>query len=135
MKKYLTIIVILLSIGCNESKKQDSINDIVKIRKLSEDYIKYNGEKITLLSISKGIPCDTLQSILVDYYTERGMLESGTIKNYENIILKISDKYNLPKRIIASFIYNFEYEMLTREEILDIESERVIEEEQSNEVY
>ena len=135
MKKYLTIIVILLAIGCNESKKQDSINDIVKIRKLSEEYVEYNGEKITLLSISKGIPCDTLQSILVDYYTERGMLESGTVKNYENIILKISDKYNLPKRIIASFIYNFEYEMLTREEILDIESERVIEEEQSNEVY
>lgn len=135
MKKIIILIISCLLFSCEESKKQDSINDVVKIRKISEEYVKYNGEKITLLSISKGIPCDTLQSILVDYYTERGMLESGTVKNYENIILKISDKYNLPKRIIASFIYNFEYEMLTREEILDIESERVIEEEQSNEVY
>lgn len=126
MKKITLILILLLICSCGKSKKDEKTSEEMKLQRFNEskEYVEYYEERVSLLAIAKGIPGETLKSILIDYYAATTALENVRIKDNENIITTISNKVNLPKSKVASLIYNFEYEMLTRDEIFDSETEK-----------
>jgi hypothetical protein len=77
------------------------------------------------MSTIKIIPYDSLNLILIDYYAGTSKYTySDSLKFYsESAINAISKKYNISRRKIASLIFSFKYEMLSKEEILESETE------------
>lgn len=130
MKTYILIILIFLNFSCNRSKQEKETSSDIKAKVLKEtnSYIEDKEERISLLAISKGISGDTLKLMLIDYYTEKNILDEIKIKDNERIINSISKKYHYSKIKVASLIYNFEYELLTRDEIFEIEQEKYMDE-------
>lgn len=130
MKTYILIILIFLNFSCNRSKQEEETSSDIKAKALKETnlYIEDKEERISLLAISKGISGDTLKLMLIDYYTEKNILDEIKIKDNERIINSISKKYHYSKIKVASLIYNFEYELLTRDEIFEIEQEKYMDE-------
>lgn len=128
MKNWIMLLMILtILLGCEKSKSVEKSNKSSKTKAYnkSKKYVEYYAEKVSLLAIIKGVESKKLQSILIDYYTT--IYESDgnvTITENDNTISEISKKYNLSKSTIATLIYNFEYEMLTKDEIYEIETDR-----------
>ena len=117
MKKIL-IILIFLVISCKDKEPEKVITkapEKVVNPYSSADYdLSKNSEKLMLLSILKKIPQDTLRLVLRDYLKENQYIEYG---NFTDNIDTISQKYNISKFKIASIIFSYKYEMLTKEEI------------------
>ena len=66
------------------------------------------------------IPFDTLNSILRDYYVATDTVSSSDENSkylYQSAIAKISDTYKISKSKIASLVFSYKYEMLTKEDI------------------
>lgn len=90
--------------------------------KKADGELKYNKEKIVLLANIKGIHYDTLYSILKDYYYKvDGDNENDTA--IQTSLNYTTAKHKFPKSKIASFIFSFKYEMLSKEEIIENEIE------------
>ena len=127
MKKSILILVLIIGLnGCNENKKNNALSKKelnTKAKKEAQLYLEDCDERIALLAMSKQISGDTLKKVLTDYYTETYKLDSITIKDSEQIVEGISIKYNLPKSKIATYIFNYEFELLTPEEIYNTKSE------------
>lgn len=127
MKNILLFILIAIICSCNKKEKK---TEPIKKETFEEAYEKnkkfvdLSSERIALLAISKNISCDTLKLILNDYYTQTYLLDQITIEDSERIVFKIAEKYNFSKSRIATLIYNFEYEMLTKDEIFESELEK-----------
>lgn len=139
MKKTI-LLIILICFGCDRSEKNEKSFESIKNESSedSKEYVESNNEKIALLAVAKDIPYDTLKSILIEYYTALNLIdyfsnkkktENIKIESGEKLIIKISDKFNLPKRRVASLIYCFHYEMLTQDDIIQIEDDKREEEE------
>lgn len=123
MKCTVTILVLLSSIwGCNESKPKTVLSKKeIQVRRAKFE-LSYCSEKIILLSIIKKMSFDSLKLILTDYYsmTSGYTYSSDSSKIYsEKAISYISEQYHLPKRRVASIVFSFKYEMLSKEDILD----------------
>ncbi len=122
MKKifYLTILLTII-FSCNNSEN----NDLTELNKQNELYenadleLENHKEKIVLLSIAKNIPTDSLYLILREYYSKTGNIEDEINFSYVKIIDTISIKLKIPKKRIANLIYDFKYEMITKESIED----------------
>lgn len=83
----------------------------------AEYELRYSKEKIALLSAIKGVHYDTLYSILKDYYYNLdGNNDNDTL--VRNAILYTAEKHVSSKSKIASCIFSFKYEMLTKDEIM-----------------
>ncbi len=128
MKAFL--ILSLLSIfvsSCNNPKSKKETNKVSseaekleKIYKRVEENLSYDEEKIILLSAIRKIPLDTLNSILRDYYVFTDTVSSSDENSkyqYQSSISRISDKYKISKSKIASLIFSYKYEMLSKEDI------------------
>lgn len=125
MKKIL-LILILISCGCNN--KNDEFAKEMENRKAKHEasenttgkyadvILDFEAEKLALLSIIKDIPIDTLHFVLKDYISQTGFVINSTAE-VDKIIDNISLKYNISKVKIASIIFSYNYEMLTRDEI------------------
>jgi hypothetical protein len=121
MKKLL-LILILIVFGCKDKKETEFIKEQeqrkekgkVKNVSYADMLLEMDAEKLMLLSILKKTPQDTLRLVLRDYLKENQYTEYG---NFTDNIDTISQKYHISKFKIASIIFSYKYEMLTKEEI------------------
>ncbi len=134
MKSTISILIILISIlSCNNSKPKKVLSEKEKQEQRAKDELSDYSEKIVLLSAIKKIPYDSLNLVLTEYYsiTSDYTNSSDSSKFYsEKAINDISAKYHISKRRVASLIFSFKYEMLTKEEITDEELEKREDEQQ-----
>ena len=66
---------------------------------------------------------DTLNFILKDYYVVTDTISISNENSkylYQSAIEKISDKYKISKSKMASLIFSYKYEMLTKEDIREM---------------
>lgn len=136
MKKLL-LIFILIVFGCKDTKETESIKaqeqgkekggNKGKITTYADMILELDAEKLALLSIIKKIPNDTLHLVLKDYIDKTFPLVTNVSK-VDKIIDDISQKYHISKVKIASIVFSYNYEMLTKDEI----EQSAIENEQDN---
>jgi hypothetical protein len=127
MKKILLLILISFLYSCDKKeKKVESMEkeSIETAYEKNKTFVDLSSERVALLAIAKGIPGDSLKLILTDYYTQTYVLDTITVKDSERIVSSIAEKFHISKPKIASLIYNFEYEMLTSDEIFEREFEK-----------
>ena len=130
MKKIL-FMLILIVFGCKD--KETELNEKTEKRKekaeipgtYEDAILDMDAEKLALLSIIKKIPNDTLHLVLKDYLYKTGFFIDNNTQ-VDKVIDTISQKYNIPKVKIASLLFSYKYEMLTKDEIEQnaIEAER-----------
>lgn len=122
--------LLLLSLvfwSCQHSKAKEEpkkiLSDTKKIEKITEhieETLSYDREKVILLSQIRRIPFDTLNFILRDYYVATDTVSSFDKNSkylYQSAIVKIANTYKITKSKIASLIFSYKYEMLTKEDI------------------
>lgn len=129
MKKTLTIFLITIFISCDysnpqESSKEESLTkeEVKELEsELSDMFLEFESEKIVLISIIKGHPVKKVKSVLGEYKAKT-FLSQDTIES-PNYIIRIIDtiakKNNLSKKMTASIIFSFEYEFITKDEMID----------------
>lgn len=135
MKKILVIILVIIFISCNYSNQKESSENksseqepITKERSLTEEVyiltdisLKSNSEKIVLISTIKNVPVDVVNSVLREYKVKT-FLPQDKMEDQE-YITKIVDSVakinNLSKKMTASIIFSYEYELITRDEIIE----------------
>lgn len=135
MKKIQLVILASIFISCNysttqESSKNEEISEEEakeSYREISDLFLKSNSEKISLISMIKDVPVDKVYAVLSDYKTETflnryGLLDSNKIIT---IVDSIAQKNDLPKKLTASIIFSYEYEMITNDELLEAYSDNI----------
>lgn len=123
----LATLMILASCESESKNENNTYNEGIASDDLAEMELKFDKEKIYLLSVTREMSYDTVYQILKDYYKmEYGNLLSGdigltdeSIAKYEENIAEISKKYKLSKPKVASLIFSFKYEMRTADEIIE----------------
>jgi hypothetical protein len=81
-----------------------------------------------LLSIIKNVPYNQANSILRDYLAKTLDFSQSTMENPEyivKIIDTIAQNNNLSKKLTASIIFSYQYEMITKDEIIDEKMEEL----------
>lgn len=118
MKKLL-VVLILIVYGCKDKEPEKIVPtktaEVVNPYSWADYDLDNNTEKLMLLSILKKIPQDTLRLVLREYLKENRKTEYGgaVTDNLDTI----SQKYHISKTKIASIIFSYRYEMLTKDEI------------------
>lgn len=124
--KKILLILIFIIVGCKDKEPEKAVpikpitTVVVKNPYEDADFdLDKNSEKIMLLSILKKIPQDTLRLILRDYIKEN---PSRLYDYYDAVDVvdnldTISQKYHISKNKIASLVFSYRYEMLTKDEI------------------
>lgn len=114
--KYILALTLLISISCSKteqkkeiSKKEQQINKYF----LADLELESEDEKITLLSMLKNTSKDSIILVMRDYLLNT---ESDSM-SYKDIINKISQKYNISNNKIASIVFSYKYETLTKDDI------------------
>jgi hypothetical protein len=129
MKKLLILILIASLSSCdNSSSEKKTKNDLSKA-KLNKDYeiaemfLQYDAEKIGLLSIIKNVPPEQVNLVLRDYLAKTFSSESFLINENPKYVVKLVDsianKNNLTRKLTASIIFSYQFEMITKDEIID----------------
>jgi hypothetical protein len=116
----LFVSLVLISSCKIKSKPQPTKAEIEKVQmEMAENEANDDKEKIVLLSIIKQMPYDTLFSILRDYY----FAVSNTNNDYQKAVFYTVSHHGFSEKKIASVIFSFEYEMMTRGDILEDEAD------------
>lgn len=122
MKKNIIIFIttILLS-SCSEKKEEKTVEaDLEKItvaiEEINKRNIRYDTEKIEILSIIYGVQKDTLDKIILDYINATpidfvSMLDTVNRDNYKHIrvIDSLSSLYKVNKTDFAKIIYDYKF--------------------------
>jgi len=120
MKKLL-LVLILIVFGCKDKEPEKiiptKIPEVVDPYSTADAFLKMESEKLILLSILKKIPQDTLRLVLREYLKANPEYLDGLGVNKADNLDSISQKYHISKYKIASIIFSYKYEMLTKEEI------------------
>ena len=128
-RQILVIGLIVLSVFwvtyCSKEKKEpEKVLTEKEIREnkysSADSELEENQEKIALLSFIKNIPKDSINLIIREYLMETEYDDVFFEKNIE----KVSKKYSMSSKKVASIIFSYKYEVLTKDEI----EEKVIEE-------
>lgn len=125
MKKIIFLSIVLISFySCNSSssKKEPKKSQAELDYEMADDFLEYDAEKIVLLSIIKNVPHNKANSVLRDYLAKSYGSDFSLMENPDYVaktIETIAQKNNLSKKITASIIFSYQYEMITREEIMD----------------
>lgn len=132
MKFMISFLILIVTISrCNSSKPKQVLSEKEKQIQWVQEELSGLSEKIVLLSIIKGISYDSLYQILTDYHVMIDYASSDSLKFYsEKAIDNISENYHVSKRRVASLIFSFKYEMLSKEEVVDDEFKKIKEEQQ-----
>lgn len=128
MKTLLNLFTLLLFFcSCQDSKPKEETKKVIpeteKLEKANsriEDDLSHEKEKIILLSEVRKISFDTLNLILRDYYVVTDTVSNSDENSkflFKSAIAKVSDRYKISKSKIASLIFSYKYEMLTKEDI------------------
>lgn len=125
MKKIIPFLLLFIACNNNPSQKEvEKTKDKVKETSVSKDLtnfeVEQSPEKIALLSIIKGVPIDSVYMILNDYKSkiEYGdeLIGDDKMKVYR-VIDSISQFRHMSRKRIASLIFSFNYELITKDEI------------------
>ncbi len=120
MKKLL-IILMFMVFGCKDKEPEKVITKepakVVNPFGYEDAFLMMESEKLMLLSIIKKIPQDTLRLVLREYLKANPEYLDGLGMNKADNLDTISQKYHISKFKIASIIFSYKYEMLTKEEI------------------
>lgn len=143
MKKITLLILIALLFSCNSSTSKNSNTPKEEKSKIERDYeiadmfLQFDSEKIGLISILKNIPPEKANSVLRDYLAKTMIsIESMEDTNYiVKLVDTISKKNNLSKKLTASIIFSYQYEMITRDEIIDSYQDEMIDYQNDMEQY
>lgn len=121
--KNILLLLILLVFGCNDRKETEFIKEQdqrkekeKKTRTYADAILELDAEKLALLSIIKKIPNDTLHLVLKDYLNKT-ISSVSDVNKVDKIIDTISQKYHISKIKIASIVFSYNYEMITKDEI------------------
>lgn len=123
----------MIVFGCKDKEETEFLESQEKIKKeydkahsLTDVLLDFDGEKLALLSIIKNTPNDTLRLVLKEYLKKTFPLVTDASK-VDKIIDTISQKYHISKIKVASIVFSYNYEMLTKDEIEQsaIENEEV----------
>ena len=131
-----TLATIIFSCNKSENKKKLNEEQIQAESYKNADFeLESYKEKIALLSIIKNIPTDSLYLVIREYYSKTECLEGNEYEdnyNYTKIVNAISLKLKMPENKIANLIYDFKYEMITKE---DVENQLIEESKRDNEPF
>ncbi|MCG8883931.1 hypothetical protein G1L02_12290 [Tenacibaculum finnmarkense] len=125
MKKIILFILITMFFqSCNFSSNK---NEKEKTKKeldyeIADDYLEYDSEKIGLLSVIKNVPYQKANSVLRDYLAKTinySDLSSENQNYIVNVIDTIARKNNLSRKLTASIIFSYKYEMITKDEYFE----------------
>jgi hypothetical protein len=127
--KPLLILFTLLQFFCScydsKPKKEEKkiVTETEKMERLNnniERQLSYDKEKIIMLSEIRKISFDTLNLILRDYLVITDTVSSSDENSkqlFQSAIAKISNRYKISKSRVATFLFSYKYEMITKEEI------------------
>ena len=135
MKNVFFVLMLVILFSCNKSKENNEVEVKSELEigyEYADLYLEWDAEKVGLLSIIKGIPNKQMNSVLRDYLALKITSEEITLNSTIDIVNEIAKKNNMSKELAASIIFSFQYEMITREEIIEEERENIIEEELEN---
>lgn len=125
MKNILPLfLIVLLICSCNSStkEKEPTKSKTEMDYEIADMFLEYDAEKIGLISIIKDISHEKANSVLRDYLAKTYGSTMLTMENPEyvvKVIDTIARKNNLPKKITASIIFSYQYEMITKDEIVE----------------
>lgn len=124
---FIVIISLMSILSCKHSKSKEEshkpLNETEKLERISaqiEERLSCQKEKIILLSEIRKISFDTLNLIIRDYYVITDTVSDSDKDSkflYQNAIARISQSFKIQKAKIATLIFSYKYEMLTKEEI------------------
>lgn len=127
--KNLILALLILFTYCQPHPKKETKTESPQVTaaRLAELDLQFEKEKIYLLSVLYSIPHDTVYQILIEYSANdlakiiEGHIDStpNSFKEYDEMITGLSRKYKQPKSRIASVIFSFKYEMVSKDEILE----------------
>ena len=113
--------LILLVIGCKDAKRQKVVQTAEqKALNAAKSELSFHIEKLVLISKAIKIPYDTLYDVMLEYLVKTSASQDSidsTRLQIVNSIEHLSSKYRLSERKISAIIFNYKYEMLTKEEI------------------
>ncbi len=122
-QKITILIIAFLILGCSDKKatkeKNNSALTPISADSLVQEYFLEN-EKIFLLSYIKNIPEDTIKVILTEYLSKSSFnyfYDDKSEPIMDDVITSISQKRKISKSKIASIIFSYKYEMLTKEDL------------------
>ncbi|MEO6706709.1 MAG: hypothetical protein ABIN04_12785 [Ginsengibacter sp.] len=117
MLKLTSFLFGLLLLGCKVQNKHVPTKDEIEKTQIDlvENQLSYSKEKIVLLSVIKRLPYDTLFSILRDYNFALNVFN----EDFNKALFYTTVHHNFSKKQIASFVFSFNYEMISRDDILD----------------
>lgn len=127
MKNIIPLFIIALLIySCNsstkEKEKEPTKSKTEMDYEIADMFLEYDAEKIGLISIIKNIPHEKANLVLRDYLAKTYGSTMLTMENPEYVVKvvdTIARKNNLSKKITASIIFSYQYEMITRDEIVE----------------
>ncbi len=128
MKKITLLVLITLLISCNDSSTRESFanddekSEVERDYEIADMFLKFDSEKIGLLSIIKNIPQEKVNAVLRDYLAKTlgSTLQIMEDPNYiVKVVDTIAEKNSLSKKLTASIIFSYQYEMITMDEIID----------------
>ncbi|MFY8189284.1 MAG: hypothetical protein ACOVLC_15175 [Flavobacterium sp.] len=129
MKKYLFILILIIA-SCSNGKdknKFDNNDQTKENEKIEYDLLRFDNEKVTLLSLSKNLSQKQIVKILTEY-DDMTFANFDSIEDpdfYKNIIDSIALNNNMNSQNVASIIFSFKYELVTNEEVIEeYETER-----------
>ena len=117
-------LIVLLVCSCNSStkEKEPTKSKAEMNYEFADMFLEYDAEKIGLISIIKNVPHEKANSVLRDYLAKSYgsfMFIRGNPEYVVKVVDTIARKNNLSKKITASIIFSYQYEMITREEIVE----------------
>lgn len=126
----LALTSIQLITSCHDSKPEVQKENIIakseeeiiqnKIELIEKGLRRDDFEKINLLAEYNKIQVDSLISIIRDYlvFTRKSLnADLSKEERYKSSFTKLNHRYKLSKKKLASLIFSYKYEMITREEI------------------
>ncbi len=125
------LFLLIINTSCEDSESKNQLSEKEKLYAEAETELSDQKEKIVLLSAIKKISYDTIFSILKDYYSHTSEYSSSSDSSRffsEKAMELISKKYQISINKVASVIFSFKYEMLSKDEIIEefIEDENAI---------
>ena len=123
MKKIIPFLLLFIACNNNQTQKEvektkDKVKETSGLNDLTNYEVEHNPEKIALLSIIKEVPIDSVYMILNDYKSKfKGGFDVEDKMKVERVIDSISQFRHMSRKRIASLIFSFNYELITKDEI------------------
>ncbi|MBU2505109.1 MAG: hypothetical protein KJ799_00010 [Bacteroidetes bacterium] len=124
--KNIILLFLLTAIFCscnsssNETEPKKSKTEVDY--EIADMFLEYDAEKIGLLSIIKNVPHEKANSVLRDYLAKTlgsALLTMESPDYIVKVVDTIAQKNNLSRKLTASIIFSYQYEMITRDEIIE----------------